>query len=522
MTPDQLDPLEAAAAPISVDPAVAARLRKWGQPEIDAHVAETIAASNDADEAHKVLMAQLIEGGMTPEQASEVSGRDWARATVDARLGGIRNARMAAEAPPVVAEVPADMQPRTPDELRGLGLNPMTEPGPSMPDGRPMKQPRAIANERAARAYNERPEMVPATDPTELGGTARYAPSLRDLAMEARGFKPVYNHDGGVSYQPSPDTGVRGMPGGLGRGGVRLDMEAPMRDELGNELAAPKFVRDEALGPTGTQVVYRQSDAARQRQNAYESERRLYRMASAAGVSPQEMLKQNPEAFGDLTAGGTRQQLGVRMMVEGKLAADEQKRMDQWKSQMMLAGRDPRKNLVNAFNMSGDPSLTPEQQRSLRYMLPGGDRAAAVDAAHNQQLTNLGLKVAQGVATGQGFSSQMPPELAAAAGMKATADARRADPQAAGMADLAAGKPTPEAEAELERLATLHDSGDAGVWWLGGMDDMSDRDESRLAETLQGAPYNMPPATAAKVAREAAERRRFSYRKRGPVPAQAK
>jgi hypothetical protein len=47
---------------------------------------------------------------------------------------------------------------------------------------------------------------------------------------------------------------------------------------------------------------------------------------------------------------------------------------------MMLAGNNPRKNMVNAWSMMNDPGVSDEQRRALQYMLPSGQLAAGVDA----------------------------------------------------------------------------------------------------------------------------------------------
>lgn len=447
MSPADLDPVEAASAPIMPDPVMVQlppagrkRPRQWGQPQIDAHVRDTMGASMDNDEAQSVLMAQLMEQGIPRAEAMVIAARDMARAHIDSYRGRPTQpsqferdyneatgmpARPQAAAPS--PQVDADMMPLTPDALRGLGLNPYTEPGVNMPDGTRAARPRAFENERAARAYNERPEMMPATDPSELGGTARYAPSLRDRAYLARGFAPVFTPDGRTSYQPSPDTGAEGLPGAPGRGGRRLDMEAPMLDELGNVVKdaqgnpVPKFVVGERLSPTGTLgagegsgtvAVYEQSQQARNRQAAYDAERRLYRMAAAAGVSPQEFYKQNADSFPDLTAGGIRQGLGARMAVQGARQDKAEDRERQWRSQMMLAGSNPAKNAVNAFNSLNDPEVNDWQKAVMAERLaPGlqGLTPLGVQAAHNAALTQLGLRVA----TGRGFQDMHPAQAEA-------------------------------------------------------------------------------------------------------------
>jgi hypothetical protein len=91
------------------------------------------------------------------------------------------------------------------------------------------------------------------------------------------------------------------------------------------------------------------------------------------------------------------------------------------------------------------------------------------------------------------------------------------DPAAAGRSELAAGNPTaPMAMKEASRLAAQYDSGDEGIWWLGGLDGMSDDDEANLAAAFV-RDYRMPDALAREAARRAADGRRW-FRKRGTLP----
>ena len=55
----------------------------------------------------------------------------------------------------------------------------------------------------------------------------------------------------------------------------------------------------------------------------------------------------------------------------------------------MLAGANPRKNLANAWTMMGEPGTNAEQRSSLRYMLPGGQLAAGVDAQNMQNANDV-------------------------------------------------------------------------------------------------------------------------------------
>jgi len=308
-----------------------------------------------------------------------------------------------------------ELRPRTPDELRAMGLNPMTEPGVRMPDGS-MRPVRELPNAQAARAYNDRTPLIPETQPS-APGRQRYAPSLRDLDMERRGYVPVWNDDGTVSYMLSPNTGTRGLPGAMGRGGLRADLESPtvyadgreytetlpavpVNGVVGNPtaVAVPRFVEERVDGPNGPQYVYRPSEPTRRINDAYQRERKIYRMAAAAGISPEEYAKRFPDEVGDLTAGGLRGGAGGRMLAEGKRQEDAEARKQAFKSQMMLAGASPRRNLVNAYERLGDPNITDEQRDALRYMMPGGQLAAQVDSQNMEAAAGLAQRAVAGMA----------------------------------------------------------------------------------------------------------------------------
>ena len=154
----------------------------------------------------------------------------------------------------------------------------------------------------------------------------------------------------------------------------------------------------------------------------------------------------------------------------------EKQRWENYSAQMMLAGSNPRKNMVNAWSMMNDPNVSEEQRRALQYMLPGGQLAAGVDA-NNAALAG---RMAQSAMTA--FLTNNPtatPEQRAMFEQRA----REANPAAAGAGDIAAGKPeTPEGQAELGRLAESMDTGTFGV---------NTGDSSSMAEALMKPPYNL-------------------------------
>jgi hypothetical protein len=473
-SPAELDPLAAAAAPITPDPSVRPRRaeRVMRPEEIEAHVNATVGAAKNRDEAHAVLVAQMMEQGIPRQEAILVAARDMARAHFDAGRGkptqphpfeqaydAAVGAPQYAGAPPGPRlQMPEENPYATPEEIRAAGYQSMSEPGPTSIDGTPVRRPEQFATMDDARDYSTR---VPLTDAERKarrdGATHRMSP--KDEAMAARGFMPVNTPDGRVSYmvgyedaEGDPRFQPSVIPGAPGRVGARGDLEQ-------TDPSKPGFFIDEAQGPAGRAYVYRQNEAAQNAQSDYMRERQLYRQARAAGMTPAQLRAADP-SWAAVGSDPNRPGGATRDLVEARRANDARAREARWRAQMMLAGRNPGKNMVNAFGMMGDPGLTEDQRSSLRYMMPGGERAAGVDAAHNQQLTNLGLRVAQGLATGQGMNN-MPPAVADAAAAKARAAARAADPAAAGREDIAGTNySSPEAQAEFERLAEEHDSGD--------------------------------------------------------------
>jgi hypothetical protein len=102
----------------------------------------------------------------------------------------------------------------------------------------------------------------------------------------------------------------------------------------------------------------------------------------------------------------------------------EAERWNNYRAQMMLAGSNPRKNQANAFSMMNDPRLSPQQQRALQYMLPGGQLAAGVEA-QNMQNANDVIKrfMTSGAAAGAG--GPMAAAQAEMAGLQAQAERDR-------------------------------------------------------------------------------------------------
>jgi hypothetical protein len=153
----------------------------------------------------------------------------------------------------------------------------------------------------------------------------------------------------------------------------------------------------------------------------------------------------------------------------------EQSRLERWQAISMLAGGNPSRQQFAMGNALLD--MSPDQRNSsLRYMLPGGDRAAAVDAANAATAGRMAQSAMSAFLTNNPMAT---PEQRAMFEQRA----REANPAAAGAQDIAAGKPeTPEGQAELGRLAESMDTGTFGV---------NTGDSSSMAEALMRPPYNL-------------------------------
>jgi len=297
--------------------------------------------------------------------------------------------------------------------------------------------------------------------------------------MAARGMVPVLNPDGTVGYSvgypahKAADIGPQ-LPGSAGRAGVRPD------------LAAAGWEVSTADGPGGMTNVYRPGQNQRdQIENV--DKRRLARRAGIPSAQAQGM---------------TIDQL--RLASQG--AADDEAidRKKAWKAQTMLAGGQPTGGRAGSKAVTNALMTMPEDERnsSLRYMMPGGQLAATVDANANQQAFEL----AKQMALGAGFQDPNSPTAKAAA-QALEAKRRKENPEAAGVSDLSSGNPTStEAQAEADRLAKSMDND------LGGF---SYESEIALAQRLQQPPYNMRQPEAEAAAHRAAENRRWWWNQGG-------
>lgn len=356
------DNLNAAATPISVDPVAG------GEEEL----------GNEGQ--HAILMQQLISRGVPPDQARVIAGREVirrqsvaaderAKARVESGYKDPRQTEYNADTgadgygfddagnPAFLGRV--DINNPSKGELRAKGARryqhrapynaeieaenygpgsdyapsdespqytDMTVPGPRTLDGKSPTPSRGLTAEEAE-AYNTR----------KPGGL-----SQRDADMMARGYVPVVTPDG-VSYQPSyaANNNNYAIPGGPGRPGPRTGLAKPYLDG--------KYEMDIAVGPDGVpRAVYSPTPEFREQQKEALAERRK------------------------------------------RLAADRNARRAHWQATAMLAGGSQNLNSGNRWIANALVNMEPKDRaNAMKYMLPGGQLHAQVDAANAETAAKL-------------------------------------------------------------------------------------------------------------------------------------
>lgn len=329
------------------------------------------------------------ETGMTREERTALADRknaewDAKAAKYNRETGlGVPEAITAETGPYPGAGRPGYDRTFTPDELAAQreAANPTppsaagyTVPGPRTLDGKPVARPRPLATPEDVEAYNARARDPKSNFPL---------PSQRDRDMAARGMVPVFNPDGTVGYSvayPDQDlaTGGPKLPGAAGRSGERPD------------LAAKGWVPGPAMGPTGPVQVYRPGEKAQARYDAQAEDRSRRRMARSAGIASSTASGMTTEA--------------LRKAAKDSKDDDAIARNNAWKAQAMLAGGQPTGGRGGSKAITNALMMMPEDQRnsSLRYMLPGGQLAASVDARQLDMAAELAQKAVVGALAGTG------------------------------------------------------------------------------------------------------------------------
>ena len=501
--------------------AVSTRRRPMTNVEADLDAAsaplavESVAGEPRLHRSHVERMQALIASGMAPEQAMQVAGRQVVeaetaagQARADARVqSGYRdprqtayNAETFAEGygfdesgnPAFLGEVDIDntgsqgpsaraareynaRDPRgaevalsdLPHPGRPVVDRPrfpvMTEPGPVTLDGRPARPPRPLNTPEEIDAYNVRPArglsqrdrdmaqrgMVPVVTPNGVTYMLEYrpteAPSDEDVISGGRGAV-VAGRDGKL-FRPLNDGYP--IPGGPGRAGPRPDLEG-------------KYEAQEMVGPDGNPVMVLVPGKAIREKRATDLAGRqaAYQTRKVAREEDFQSRRAHRLALAQLAGGSQNINSGNRWMAEALLA------------------------------------MTPEDRASsMRYMLPGGNLAAGVDA-ENAQLSG---KMAQQAMTA--FLANNPGADPEARKRAEDQILREKNPAGAGAQDIAGGNTSStEAMKEFARLSLSLDNTAVGF---------SYDNERALAETLQKPPYNMSQAEAEAKAYEYAEKRRW-------------
>jgi hypothetical protein len=335
-----------------------------------------------------------------------------------------------------------------------------------------------------------------------------------DVRTAQRGMEPSDLSDGMAGAPQSTVGDDAGLDGHDGSGrdwgnwspGMPLPAEAPDKSVLADNarrareaerVAANSRERNEAIGqkygPKAQEIAeagdargVTDYDATRTKaeQDRIDYRRQLEMDARHQGPSPQGAARAKLIAQ-DRTEGQARKAFRDKLAAtpDAQAAkADLARRQDAWRAQSMLAGGQPTggprgtKAAANAWTMMGDPGITDEQQSSLRYMLPGGQLAAGVDANNAQQAGRMAQSAMTAFLTNNPAAT---PEQR----MMLQDRLRQQNPASAGAADIANNKAdSPEAQQELLRLAQSYDTG-----WFG----VNDSDSQSMAKALMGPPYNL-------------------------------
>lgn len=362
-------------------------------------------------------------------------------------------------------------------------------------------------------------ERDPATGSARRAGAWSVAAPNPDLYSNDPSKDPVPVDEAGMDAALSPAQAPNARR--------RLDLEAAgYRPELVESPDGTPVYRYSTLDKEGHTSEARK-EALRGRQlskgmsggTEYQREQRIARMADELGVDERAvraMLKQGGEAApgklpADMDGPGYNSMAAfapVREAIRDKRraesAAERAARAEAFRNQMMLAGSNPRKNLANALTLMDDPSMTEQQRNALRYMLPGGQLAATVDANNAAVAGKMAQQAMTAFLTSNPAAS---PEQREALRQRV----RQQDPAAAGASDIRTGDwRTPEGEAELLRLARQFDNTTGGF---------SYQDEQRLADHLhKNVGMSKPEAEAA--ANYAANKNRRLWMQDGTPAAQ--
>ena len=196
-------------------------------------------------------------------------------------------------------------------------------------------------------------------------------------------------------YEYDPDGANRPFGGEVDSGPTREEMWAQAEAE---RLAQNKAEREKYGTGSERQITADQLAARRERTYAEDKmranpaveEARIKRLAKAAGVSMSEArasyeagmkdrVEGEPITFDELRRGTQ----GLRDMATDRRLAEQKAARDNWRATAMLAGGSQNLNSGNRWIANALVGMKPEEQdKAMRYMLPGGQLHAQVDAAN--------------------------------------------------------------------------------------------------------------------------------------------
>lgn len=282
----------------------------------------------------------------------------------------------------------------------------------------------------------------------------------REAQSHAQGLREKWGDPAAAAYLESQRTGAP-MDMSLIRTSAE---EKRIKDRRRTERAA----REEgAYGPAREELAQQDSRVGyRGAMGGADASRRY-----ASGPVDADGNPVNPD--GTQRMPETMSQRFSRRTAERKQTLDD--RLKAYSGRNMLAGNDPRQNLVNAYN-----TLSPEmqQQAMLGMMFPDG--ATPLDVQQARAMAEARLNVADALTP-----DPLQDEL-----RRQQLDQQ--NPQAAGVRHISEGNyESPEAQAEFARLAESFDMDMFG---------MSYEQRDAMAQKLQDPPYNMDPGPAEEAA----------------------
>jgi hypothetical protein len=307
-------------------------------------------------------------------------------------------------------------------------------------------------------------------------------------------------------YEYDPDGANRPFGGEVDSGPTREEMWAQAEADRLDQNKAER----EKYGTGNERQITKDQAAARyergvaedkMRQNPAVVEARIKRMAKSAGISFSEAEAMYEKGMSENGGGDTFEEFrrgtkGLRRMSNDRRLAEQKAARDNWRATAMLAGGSQNLNSGNRWVANALVGMNPaDREESMKYMLPGGALAAQVDAAHNEHLSALGLRVA----TGQGFQNQTP---------LTAVQAQLAEEQLA--AERAKNR-----SADENVLGEKYAPGDNNWFpgWLGGgYDEFTIDEQQQMYDDLIDQGYK--PADAQRAVDRQAQKRRATERQR--------